>query len=318
MTSVGCSLGRILLGDPTPVPTLEAPTPLPTWTPSPEGQLSPAEIATMTVVAGISWPTLTPTFTPAIPPTQTPTFTPALPPTPMPTPTPEAYVVIKAPIVNVREGPSIAYPIVGQVNQGEQYTLIGRNDASTWWKICCFSGREVWITAQLTTPGGSLNSVPVASAPPPPPTAFPTSTPLPTNTPRPAYPFDVGDGPHFFESNNPWLTIFVKAFTGLPPIFLPVPGYRLRVLRNGVDVSESDVTRGVFELSAPFLEDDPDAFGSRREYNLKYEFFPDAGEASWTIYMTDGSGAQLSPEVTFDTHATGGVREVYVGFFDLR
>jgi hypothetical protein len=160
----------------------------------------------------------------------------------------------------------------------------------------------------------------VAVAAPPPPTAAPapTNTPLPTPTPPPYRPFDIGDGPQYFTSLNAWLTIWVKAFKGRPPIFLPVEGYRLKVFRNGVDVSSPDTTRGVFELWAPFDPDEPRAFGTRREYNLKYEFFPEAGEADWRIYLTDASGQQLSPEVTFRTGGDSQVKEVYVGFFDLR
>jgi hypothetical protein len=110
----------------------------------------------------------------------------------------------------------------------------------------------------------------------------------------------------------------VKAFTGQSPIFLPVDGYRLRVLRNGVDVSKPDLTRNVFELSAPFLPDSPAAFGARREYNLKYEYLPVAGEARWEIYLIDRTGAQFSPPVVFETKDADPLREVYVGFYDNR
>lgn len=321
ITSVACSLGQTLVGEPTPTPTQNPPTPMPTWTPSPVGELSPAQMATLTVQAGLAWPTLTPTDTPIFTPTPTVTPTPFLTPTPiapLPTPTQAPYLIVDAPVVNVREGPSVAYPTVGQVAQNQQYDIVGRNDTSTWWKICCVNGREVWITAQLTTPGGSVGNVPVAAAPPPPPPPQPTATSPPPATPQPYRPFSIGDGPQFFDSTNSWLTVWVKAFTGRPPIFLPVEGFRLKVLRNGVDVSKPDLTQGAFELSAPYLEDDPDAFGNRREYNLKYEYLPEAGDAEWTIYLADRGGMQVSPEVTFETRSQGGLREVYVGFYDLR
>ena len=321
-TSLGCSLGQLLVGEPTPTPTLAPPTPLPTWTPSPVGQLSPAEMATLTVQAGLAFPTLTPTITPIPSLTPTPSFTPIPPPAPTPTPlatpTLSPYLVVDAPVVNVRQGPSVAYSIIGQVYQGERYDLTGRNDAQTWWKICCVNNQEGWITAQLTTPGGAVGEVQIAAAPVLPPTPLPTSTPPPTSTPQPYRPFDIGDGPQFFESNNAWLTVWVKAFTGVPPIFLPEAGYKLRVLRDGVDVSSPDLTQDVFQLSAPRIEDDPEAFGNRRQYNLKYEYFPAAGDAQWTVYLTDRNGVQLSPEVTFETRSNGGIREVYVGFYDLR
>ena len=62
-TSLACSLGQMLVGEPTPTPTLVPAIVPPTWTPSPVGQLSPGQIATLTVIAGISFPTLTPTPT---------------------------------------------------------------------------------------------------------------------------------------------------------------------------------------------------------------------------------------------------------------
>lgn len=321
VTSAACSLGQTLVGEPTSTPTPAPPTPQPTWTPSPVGELSPAQIATLTVQAGLAWPTLTPTNTPMFTPTPFATPTPVLTPTPtapLATPTQAPYLIIDAPRVNARQGPSVAYPIVGQVGQNEQYDVVGRNDTTTWWQICCVNGQEVWITAQLTTPGGSVDEVQVAAVPPPPSTPLPTATAPPTTTPQPYRPFSIGDGPHFFDSTNPWLTIWVKAFTGSSPIFLPVEGFRLRVLRDGVDVSKPDLTQAVFELSAPYIEDDPNAYGSRREYNLKYEYLPDAGDAEWTIYLADRGGVQVSPEVTFETRSEGGLREVYVGFYDLR
>lgn len=327
-TSLGCSLGRILVGDPTPTPTAIPPTPLPTWTPLPPDQLSPAMIATLTVQAALAWPTLTPTPTPF--PTDTPTFLPT--PTPFsetPTPeiplTPTPFILVENELVNLRDGPSIAYPIVGEARAGDTFTVIGRNDPATWWNICCYNGREVWISAQVVVPVGDMQEVVVIGAPEPPvtlpatlPPPSPGETPQPTPTPQPYWPFSIGDGPQYFPSTNAWLTIWVKAFSGQPPIFLPVEGYRLRVLRNGVDVSKPDATRSVFELSAPFLPESPAAYGSRREYNLKYEYLPAAGDARWEIYLTDRNGAQLSPPVVFETKESDPLREVYVGFYDNR
>lgn len=318
-TSLGCSLGRMLVGDPTPTPTPIPPTPLPTWTPLPPGQLSPAMIATLTVQAALAWPTLTPTPTPF--PTDTPIFVPTptlLPDTPTPeilaTPTP--FILVQNELVNLRDGPSIAYPVVGQARAGDTFTVVGRNEPATWWRICCYNGREVWIAAQLVVPVGSMEEVVVIGAPAPP--APPGETPQPAPTPQPYWPFSIGDGPQYFPTNNPWLTVWVKAFTGQPPGFVPVAGYRLRVLRNGVDVSKPDETRAVFELSAPFLPESPAAFGARREYNLKYEYLPAAGDARWEIYLTDRNGVQLSPPLVFDTRVDDPLREVYVGFYDTR
>lgn len=327
-TSLGCSLGEILLGAPTPTPAPTRAAALPTWTPSPVGGLSPADIATLTVLAGIAFPTLTPTETPFYTPTATPTWTPLPTPVDTPTPTPEPYVVVTAPIINVRSGPSVAYPIVGQVHQNERYTVVGRNDAQTWWQICCYNGQTVWVTAQLTAPGGGAEQIAAVAPPDLPPTPFPTSTPVPVNTPIPVdtatpapptatpapfRPVVRAEGPELWDTVNPWLTIWLKVFVGQPPLSGPIAGLRLKVLRNGADVSRPFLTNSVFEYSAPTALGTP--IGNRREYNLKYEYMPAAGNAEWTIIVTDANGNELSLPVTFQTN---GGREVYVSYFDTR
>jgi hypothetical protein len=300
-TSLGCSLGQMLVGEPTPVPTPTTLPPLPTWTPSPVGALSPAEAATLTVLAGINFPTLTPTATPFY----------------TPTPTPAPYALVVAPIVNVRSGPSVAYPIIGQVRQDERYDIIGRNEAFTWWQICCVNGQQGWITTQLTAPGGATDNVPIVTPPDVPPTPFPAATPidtpLPTATPGPFRPVQLAEGPELWDTNNPWLTIWLKAFVGQPPLTAPIANLRLKVLRNGVDVSQPGLTENRFQFSAPTALGVP--IGNRREYNLKYEYFPEAGDAQWTMIVTDANGRELSMPVTFETR---GGQEIYVSFFDTR
>ncbi len=164
-TSLACSLGQMLVGEPTPTPTLVPAIVPPTWTPSPVGQLSPGQIATLTVIAGISFPTLTPTPTEIVTPTPTPTFAPPPPPPDTPTPVPTPYVVVAAPQVNLRSGPSVAYPVIGQAVKDQTFAITGRNDAFTWWQVCCIDGQQGWITTQLTAPGGPADTVPIVAPP---------------------------------------------------------------------------------------------------------------------------------------------------------
>ena len=305
-SSVACSLGQMLVGEPTPTPVPASLPPAPTWTPSPVGQLSPAQIATLTVEAAVNLPTFTPTATPVETPTPTPPSRRLCRPPRRLTPTPAPYIVVVAPVVNVRQGPSVAYPIIGQVNKDEEYALVGRNDAQSWWQICCVDGYQVWITSQLTAPGGPVDNVPVVAAPELPPTPFPTNTSIPaepTATPGPSWRFWVSEGPEQWDTSNPWLTIWVKAYAGSYPNPVPVPGVRMKVLRNGVDVSKPDLTSDRFQWSAPFVESDPRAYGNRREYNLKYEYVPAAGDAEWTVFLVDGSGNPISQETRFQTKA---------------
>lgn len=316
-TNLGCSLGRMLVGEPTPTPVPTTAPPLPTWTPLPPDVLSPAEIATLTVAAGIAFPTLTPTATPFYTPTPTPTWTPLPTPVDTPTPVPPPYALIVAPIVNVRSGPSVAYPVIAQARQDERYDITGRNEAFTWWQICCVNGLSGWVTTQLTAPGGPADTVPIVAPPDLPPTPFPTAppaaTPIPTATPGPFRPVYLAEGPELWETNNPWLTIWLKTFNGPTTFQLPVAGLRMKVLRNGADVSRPDLTDSFFQFSAPTVDGEP--VGNRRQYNLKYEYLPDAGDAEWTIIITDAAGAQLSAPVTFQTR---GGQEVFVSFFDSR
>ena len=115
---------------------------------------------------------------------------PPTPPPDTPTPVPTPYVVVVAPQVNLRSGPSVAYPVIGQAVKDQTFAITGRNDAFTWWQVCCIDGQQGWITTQLTAPGGPADTVPIV-APPElpqlPPTPFPTST-LPPLTATPLAP----------------------------------------------------------------------------------------------------------------------------------
>ena len=316
-TSLSCSLGQMLVGEPTPTPSVTPLPPLPTWTPSPVGGLSPAQIATMTVAAGMAFPTLTPTETPYYTPTPTSTWTPLPTPVDTPTPVPAPYALVVAPIVNVRSGPSVAYPIIGQAYQDQRFDIIARNEAFTWWQICCIDGQQGWITTQLTAPGGPADTVPIVAPPDLPPTPFPSATPqdtpIPTATPGPFRPVQLAEGPELWDTTNSWLTIWLKTFVGQPPLTAPIANLRLKVLRNGVDVSRPGLTEERFQYSAPSVVGTP--VGNRREYNLKYEYLPEAGNAQWTIIVTDAHGNELSLPATFETN---GGQEIYVSFFDTR
>jgi uncharacterized repeat protein (TIGR01451 family) len=97
---------------------------------------------------------------------------------PAPTPTPtqagpsEALtgVVTAASRLNLREGPGTNYKIVGTVANNETVQILQRNEASTWWRVCCASGTntEGWASAQFVKPnfdGAQANQlIPVISA----------------------------------------------------------------------------------------------------------------------------------------------------------
>ncbi len=187
-------------GAPTPavIPTR---TPQPTFTPTPDWTPTPA---------------LAPTKTPTPEPTATPT--PAEPPTAAPTNTPDAKpaAIVTSASANVRSGPGTGYPLVGRVNRGDRLEINGKNDAGTWWQVCCVASKQGWIIGDLVRVEGDAASVPIVSgiAPPPPaPTRRPTATPLPTQPPAPpptaapAYPFFLLKGVERCDP-NPGTTYF--------------------------------------------------------------------------------------------------------------
>jgi uncharacterized protein YraI len=145
---------------------------------------------------------LLPTETPTEPsPTETPTEplsteTPTkLPPTeppaeeapPTETPTPEElkpFVTAVESSVNLRNGPSTDYEVVGTLSPGESLEIVGRNVDSSWWQVSTPNG-SAWVAASVVTASNMDDRILVAEAPPPP--IQPTSTeppPQPTVEPK--------------------------------------------------------------------------------------------------------------------------------------
>jgi hypothetical protein len=153
-------------------------------------------------------PTLTPTSIPTQPPplpdpAESVPATPASTPVPVITPTPLAAaaanneaILTALVILNVRSGPGVDYPIVGQLAPGQSAQVVGQNPAGSWWQIIYppDSGSLGWVIADaqyatISNAGG----VPVAQLPPEsPPTPAPQApllaeppaspTPMPAST----------------------------------------------------------------------------------------------------------------------------------------
>jgi len=166
--AMGCTSQKIaqVLVTPTPLPTA-TPTTAPTATPLPSPTALP--------------PTPTPdvpTAT-AVPPTDTPQ-----PPTATPLPKPQIVIVSD---INVRSGPSTLYPLLGRLEQGQQFDIVARNEAGDWWQFCCLAGNAGWVSASLVQVSGPADTVAVAGDIAPPPAtatpAPPTATPEPTRPP---------------------------------------------------------------------------------------------------------------------------------------
>ncbi len=63
--------------------------------------------------------------------------------------------------LNVRSGPGTDFDIVGTMNNGERVQLMARNDAGSWWVICCVGEARLpgWASAQFIKPDGSRTEV---------------------------------------------------------------------------------------------------------------------------------------------------------------
>ncbi|MBX3014442.1 MAG: SH3 domain-containing protein [Caldilineaceae bacterium] len=92
--------------------------------------------------------------------------------------------VISSSLVNLRDGPGTNYAVVGQASEQTTIQLTGRNEAGSWWRICCppNAPSTSWISAELVTISlpqeEVLARVPVVAVPAPP-------VPTPTDTPTP-------------------------------------------------------------------------------------------------------------------------------------
>lgn len=318
------------------IPELPSATP----TPPPTGELgalltpgvqpgSPLQLPGTPEAPGLPTPSPLPTSSPTPEPSATPTF----PPTATATPTP--YIQVESGLVALRTGPGVEFPLLAQLGPGIPVAVIGRSDNGAWLQICCISGQTVWVAAAHVTIYNDIGAL-AASSIGPPPTSTPTGTPTITGTPTPSptptpHVFERAIGPQFFPTSNAYITIWAKLFIGTPPLEEPAEGYTLVVTFEGVprpNAVGDAVSKDVFEFSAP-----PGA-GSRVQYNYKYEYRPpdpntlDAqnpaspqeliGTGTWSVFVSDGQGGQLSEPVTFTTAPDNPNREIYIGWVRIR
>jgi hypothetical protein len=146
----------------TPAPPQSAQPPIGTATPAP----------TPVIIVVVVTPTTQPTEPPsAQPPLGTPTVSP-----------PTAKVTAAA--GNLRGGPGVAYPVVGQASQGDELVALNRNEAGDWLQVT-WKGNPAWLSASLVSLNVKAADLPVAKVIAPPP---PTATPAPTPAAKPATP----------------------------------------------------------------------------------------------------------------------------------
>jgi len=98
---------------------------------------------------------------------------------PAPTPTPvntQPQATVAVSVLNLRQGPSTSYPVIGSLTEGETCDITGRDAATTWWNLQCPRNLKGWVAAHLVNVTGRTANVPIIVAPPPP---APTPAPPP-------------------------------------------------------------------------------------------------------------------------------------------
>ncbi len=87
---------------------------------------------------------------------------------------------------NLRGGPGVNYPIVGEIVAGTRYRVLARHARVPWLRLDVPNVAVAWVYQDLVSVQGNLAAVPVVSDFPPlsPPTA--TAPPTPTSTPAPS------------------------------------------------------------------------------------------------------------------------------------
>jgi hypothetical protein len=185
LVSLGCGLSSVLANSGTNAEFSATRTPMPTFTPTPEGAAF-VEVAPINTQPEGNESGAQP-ITEVVEPS--PTFSPT-PEEPTATPTPDAVTVTVLQNMNVRSGPGTNYPIVGAGSAGQSTLVIGRNDDGSWLKIEYPSADGTgWIFAELVQINGDAEAVEIAQAPaPPPPPPTPAPAPQEQAPPEPEKP----------------------------------------------------------------------------------------------------------------------------------
>jgi hypothetical protein len=254
----------------------------------------------------------TPTGPPS--PTPEPTGTPGPPPSPTvdvetnrptretgPRAVPTPYVVVNSETMTGRRGPGLTFERLGEVAKGTELMVMARSTDDKWYQVCCLANQPAWVSADLVTAKGPVDTVPaVTPAPTPKPTSRPPPTQTPTPAPTPLPPFDIARGPERYVLREDGRMILrAKIYEGKSPYEKLLPGYVVKVFRDGVDVthlneaSEYLTSRDVVDYTN---------FGKTGSYEYNYKFeMANGGEADWKIYLAKPDGYRVSMITEFTT-----------------
>ena len=292
--------------EPTPTATRQMLASVPTFTPAPPGAAA----------AQAQQPLPTAAQGQAVPPTATTAPT----DTPPPAPSAARFTVktdLAAPAVNVRSGPSTAFPPLGTIPKGAQHEISGRNAENTWYAFS-FNGQQGWVymgllnveNAHLITQAQNIPNTPV----PPPPA--PTATPVPVAQ----APADPCANIHCFF----WLRNQDFTHNGGGELKLNIGfvhqgrddeiqglggSYFVELHKDGVLVSAVDhSTRGQNNTN-----NGPQGNKYNYQKAVPLNQVPGANVAgTYTVFVRDGNGNRVSQDYTFTVSAGNG--EVWLIF----
>ena len=254
-----------------------------------------------------------------------------------PTATPVPKLTVKENAVNVRLGPGTEYGLAGTVNQGQEFTIVGRNEARTWWKICCVNGQEAWVFDDLTDEDNEkfapvitdipAPAQPVAQAPAQAPAEQPApAQPAPAEpaaTPEPAPPpasdpcagiggdgckFKLRGGPSFANNSGGELKLQIHFIHSGVDGGQPQGSYFVWMEKDGQKLPISDAIRSIA------LQDQQGTLG---KYNYEVKVAPSSipggtVAGNYAIWVLDGNGERDSQTFTFSI--PDGQGEVWIEF----
>jgi hypothetical protein len=280
-----------------------------------------AGVQTVVVIIVTATPVPPPTGTPPPPPPPTsrpgPSPTPGPPtatPTITPTPVPPVMVEVTVDQANVRQGPGVNYPVVTQLEIGTRITVVGRNAAGDWWRVCCVNGADVWIATAVVAAEGPLWTVAeVTNIPAPPPAASAAATSTPAPTPTMAWKFRLEGTPEARVLNQNYFRVDAVIYNGATPLW----GYKLKIrkwstgqewLSSGSQsfwiwtvIQWPNDGRGVnTSADCPSPRTGLQCLRSNLKWDSNGVGVP-MGDDVWEVTATDGAGTPLSEPVRLTT-----------------
>ena len=246
-----------------------------------------------------------------------------------PTAAPAPRLTIDQDVVNVRLGPGVNYGLAGVVNQGQEFTIVGRDQNEDWWLICCVNGKEVWVNDELTSERDEGAVAVVTDIPPAPqqvvdaPTSAPEPQPAPAEpTPEPAPPaadpcagiggdgckFKLRAGPSFAPNGGVELKLQIHFIHSGVDGGQPQGSYFVWMEKDGAKLPISDSIRSIALV---------DQQGTLGKYNYEVKIAPSSipgatVAGNYALWVLDGNGERDSQTFTFSVPEGQG--EVWMQF----